>query len=376
MPNRDIQVDLLKTVAILSVIAIHVTSYGWGLYPAGSFAWVANMFWASLTRAAVPLFLMCSGALFLDPQRVLPLKRLYGKYLPRVYAAMVAWAYAYKIYELAGMGRLGAAALWHALKEVLLFNQEFHFYYIHMIILVYACLPVLKALTAKADKKELAYALAVWFAFMILYPTAVHFWPFHLIEGFPLQWMGNMTYAALGYLVLGFYLKFAAPPGRGVSLALLGGGFCIVFFGTWVMCIRLGSFYDGFLGGMTAGVAMMAAGIFGLCRGGCGGDEQPAESDGRGSDEQPMASEGRGGAGSAAAREPLFSRLSAWVSKASFCVYLAHVFFLYTFEKAGLTVGAFHPALSAPVMTAAIFLCSCVVYTVLARIPFVNKWLI
>ena len=353
MPERDYQIDLVKATAIYCVITIHVTSYGWSLFPAGSFSWVANMFWASLTRAAVPLFLMCSGALFLDPKRELPLKRLYTKYLPRVIAAMVAWAFGYKIYDLAGRGRATGAALWHAFKEVLLFNQEFHFYYIHIIILAYVCLPVLKAFTAKAEKKELEYALAVWFAFGIVYPTVIRFWPFRLIEGYPLQWMGNMTYTALGYLTLGYYLKYAAPPGRGKSLALLGGGFALVFFGTWIMCVRLGAFYDGFLGGMTAGVALMAAGIFGVCghsaghRAGGGGDGAPA-----------------------------VFRICVWVSKASFCIYLSHVFFLYSFEKDGLTVALFPAALSAPLIAAAIFLCGCGVYAVLAWIPVVNRWLI
>lgn len=339
MPDRDNQIDLVKTVAIISVITIHVTSYGWAIYPIGSVPWIANMFWASLTRAAVPLFLMCSGVLFLNPGKELSLKKLYTKYLPRVVAAMIVWAMAYKIYALVSSHTFSAPGLWQAFKEVLVFNQEFHFYYIHIIILVYICLPILRVFLAKADRRQLEYSLAVWFVFAILYPTVVHFWPFHLITGFPLQWMPNMTYAAFGYLVLGYYLKFVFPPGRGFSFTLFALGFLIVFSGTWNTSVAYGRFYDGFLGGMTAGVALMTAGIFGACR-------------------------LRGG------------RISAWIAKASFCIYLSHVFFLYLFEKAGFGVGMFTPLLSAPIITAAIFLCGCGVYAVLSWIPVVKQWLI
>jgi surface polysaccharide O-acyltransferase-like enzyme len=306
------------------------------------------MFWASLTRAAVPLFLMCSGALFLSPEKELPLKKLYGKYLPRVIAAMLVWAMAYKYYHLADEKTLNAANLWHAFKQVLIFNQEFHLYYIHIIILIYICLPILRIITSKADKRELEYCLAVWFTFGILYPTVGNFWPFTLVMGFPLQWMLNMTWAAAGYLLLGYYLRYIANVSKIVSAVLTAGGFAVVFFGTWFTCLRFGYFYDGFLGGMTVGVAMMAAGIFGLCP------------------DVGVTGKVEGGQ----------MRVIAWISQASFCIYLSHVFFLYLYEKIGNAAGLFPAALSAPVVAAAIFLCSCLVYAVISRIPIINKWLI
>jgi surface polysaccharide O-acyltransferase-like enzyme len=297
------------------------------------------MFWGSLTRAAVPLFLMCSGVLFLDPGPDLPLKKLYARYLLRVIAAMLVWAMAYKIAHLIAAGGFSAPGLWQAWKEVLLFNQEFHLYYIHIIIFVYICLPMIRVFVFHADKKQLEYGLAVWAIFGILYPTLTYFWPFSLITGFPRQWAPNMTYAAIGYLVLGHYLRLLAPRNRIRSLVMFFCGFLIVFVGTWYSCMRFGYFFDGFLGGMTIGVALMATGIYGAC---------PAQG----------------------------SRFTAWVSKGSFCIYLVHVFFLYAFEKIGFQVGLFSPAISAPAITAAIFLCSCGAYAVLAKMPIVNKWLI
>jgi len=297
------------------------------------------MFWASVTRSAVPLFLMCSGALFLDPERELSLKKLYTKYLPRVIAAMLVWAMAYKTSNIISSGNLSAGALWQAIKEVLTFNQEFHLYYTHIIIMAYICLPVVRIITANASKRQLEYCIAIWFVFGILYPTVGSFWPLSLLAAWQRQWMINMTYASIGYMLLGHYVSRVSSLRRRHYAVLLGFGLSFVFFGTWIMCALKGEFYDGFLGGMSVGVAAMATGIYGICP-----DKK--------------------------------SRIAAWCSKGSFCVYLVHVFFLRLLNAEWLLGSILVPAVSAPLITMAIFLCSLGVYALLSRIPVVNKWLV
>ena len=86
--KRDLGVDLAKAVSILGVIMVHISSQGYN-FPIGSFNWSAAVFWGSVVRGSVPIFFMCSGVLFLDPERELPLKKLYGRYLLRIAAAML-----------------------------------------------------------------------------------------------------------------------------------------------------------------------------------------------------------------------------------------------------------------------------------------------
>jgi len=337
--SRDSKLDLIKTIAIFCVITIHVTSYGWSMFPTGSFSWVSNMFWASITRAAVPLFLMCSGVIFLNPDKELTLKKLYTKYLPRVIAAMLVWAMAYKTGNLITEGNFSLNGLWKAFKEVIVFKQEFHLYYIHLIILGYICLPIVRIITAKASKRQLEYCLAVWFAFGILYPTFGSFWPLSLLASSPRLWLITMPYAAIGYMVLGYYIRYVSSLKRLHYLILLGAGFLFVFYGTWFMCVRKGEFFENFLGGMSVGVAIMAAGIFGVCP-----DKK--------------------------------SRITTWCSKASFCIYLVHVFFLRFINTEGLIGSMLIPAVSVPLITGIIFLCSTGVYWFLSYVPGVKKWLI
>ena len=64
--SRIAAVDYAKTLAIVCVVMIHVSSEVLLGRQIGSAAWLEGLFWSSLARGAVPLFLMCSGVLFLD----------------------------------------------------------------------------------------------------------------------------------------------------------------------------------------------------------------------------------------------------------------------------------------------------------------------
>lgn len=342
--QRDTAIDLLKAAAIIGVLTIHISAGGCGC-DIGSWNWCASMFWGSLTRASVPIFLMCSGALLLDPQKRLTIPMLYRKNLLRILIALFFWASAYKFNALfhsaAGCSVQGII---QSIKEVILFQHEFHLYYLHIIILVYVFLPITRILTAGATKQQLRYILAVWFILGIVYPTVQVFWPFTLLSGIPLQWSMNMTYSAVGYGIMGYYLKKCAAWRAGPCLLLFACGFVLVFGGTAAVSFATGTLYQPFLEGMSPGVALMAVGLFGAVTALC-----------------------RGGRVSAAAEK---------ISKASFCIYLVHMFFIYIFQSLGFTIWLLPSLVSIPILVCAVFVCSYVLYLILSHIPVVNRYLI
>ena len=79
----------------------------------------------------MPVFFLCSGALLLDPDRDLSLRKLWGRNILHILLAMWVWAFAYKVYGLLP-GGISLAGLWQGAKEVLLFHHEFHLYYLHI----------------------------------------------------------------------------------------------------------------------------------------------------------------------------------------------------------------------------------------------------
>jgi surface polysaccharide O-acyltransferase-like enzyme len=221
-PVHAMDIYIIKAIAILGVLVIHTTSAGYR-FPVLSFDWISSVFWGSVSRAAVPLFFMCSGALLLRPEKPLTLKKLYGWNMLRVLVVLLVWGMAYKIWSLAVSEGLSPAALLHAFKEVLLFKHVFHFYYLHITLLVYALLPITRLLVANASNRDWHYMLGAWFALGIAYPTLRHFWPVSLLTGFPLQWMLNMTYAAAGYGLLGYRLRQRPLSAKlGIGLTVVG----------------------------------------------------------------------------------------------------------------------------------------------------------
>ena len=205
--TRNQAVDLVKTVAICAVIVTHVTAPAFGMGDVGSAPWLTALFWASVSHASVPLFLMASGALLLDPGRELTLRKLYTKNFPRLLIALLFWAVCYKVFIMVLFGGVTVPGLIQAGKELVLFRHEEHLYYLHIMLLVYAFLPLTRLVSCHAPRHVAAYILGLWALLGIVYPTVKDFWPFTLLVGIPLQWRMNMTYASIGYTLLGWYLS-------------------------------------------------------------------------------------------------------------------------------------------------------------------------
>ncbi len=342
--QRDIGIDLLKSIAIFGVIVIHVCSAGYS-NPVLSFNWISTVFWGSLVRESVPIFLMCSGVLLLDPSKEITIKRFYFRNILRIVLAMFIWSMFYKVYHLIASGTLEISSLIQSLKEVILLKQEVHMYFIHIMIIVYVFLPITRVFIKNATQKELLYALSIWFILGIVYPTVRVYYPFNLLSGIPVQWLINMTYASIGYGILGFYLT-RYPLSTKCNCLLFVVGFIFVFGLTMYMSAKNELLYEGFLEGMSVGVALLATGIFGLCYN---------------------------------MNDKMSCNVSAHctkLSKGSFCIFLVHVFVIYLLNHLGIGVNDFPCFVSIPLLSALNLLLSYAIYFILSKIPFINRWLI
>lgn len=262
---RDEKIDMVKTIAIWSVVLCHVAAAPFSGGIIGTTPWYSALLWASLTHMCVPLFFMASGALLLKPERELTLKKLYAKNLARILAALFFWALCYKLVSLKLMDSLTLPDVVDAVKHLLLFHHEEHFYYLHITLLAYAALPVTRLVVRYADKRLLRYALTLWFLLGILYPTVRTFWPFTLLSGVPVQWRMNMTYASIGYMLLGHYLSVYHPrPNRRTSGMVLLRGFLLTFWGTCFASYVAGRPDGHFLEGMGVPVFLVVLGMWGL----------------------------------------------------------------------------------------------------------------
>ena len=250
-PSRVRSVDCAKCLAIFCVLLIHAASDVLRGGPISSIRWLSGLFWGSVSRGAVPLFLLCSGALLLDAERTISARHIWRRNIPHMLFALFFWAAVYKAIGLLTAGQTDAAALRGAVRDWLLWQHEGHLYYLPVILLVYAALPLTRTFTAHADAKTMRYFLAFWFAFGVLLPTLRQLGLLQDFGGIVRQWPLPMVWSAIGCTVLGDALRRRPLTARCAGL-LFAAGFLLCFAGTWLLSAKAGGAENAVSGGLLA----------------------------------------------------------------------------------------------------------------------------
>lgn len=334
--SRNISIDAIKFLAIIGVLLIHNCNY---YYPINSTSWLTNIFYGSILRCAVPLFLMCSGVLLLNPKKELTFKLLFTKYIPRLVIAMIFWAFFYKFTDLYFQNALSYENILNSVKEVFTLDHKFHMYYMHIIILVYLLLPITRILIKNMTKNELLYTISIWVLVGIIFPTLISLNIFpsfkYLLELYYLK----MAYSAIGYCILGYFInKYKIK--NSICLVCSIIGFFIIFFGTVILSKMYNTLYTELLNGFSIGVFLLAIGIFGLIIN--------------------ISDFG------------IFNKILIYISKASFCIYLVHVVFL-NFVNINILLPQI---IYIPIKVMLNLILSIAVYFLLSKIPIVKKYII
>ena len=88
--------DALRLICIFGVVMLHVSDDGI-VASIGSQEWNSALVYVSLSHWILPIFIMISGALFLNPAKMVTMKELYGKYVLRLLLAYLFWVLAYAV---------------------------------------------------------------------------------------------------------------------------------------------------------------------------------------------------------------------------------------------------------------------------------------
>jgi len=179
----------------------------------------------ALTRWAVPVFLMMSGALLLDPAKRMDGAKLW-RYVRRMLLVLATFGLAYCLMEaafaaLASGDGLSLGALPGMLADAVLALLEGrswdHMWYIYALLGLYLITPVLRAFVAQAGERGLRAALLVLFALTLAVPTV------NQAAGLDLETLVWVPCPVFYYL-LGYYaFTYLQVNGRvvGVGLACL-----------------------------------------------------------------------------------------------------------------------------------------------------------
>jgi surface polysaccharide O-acyltransferase-like enzyme len=113
--------------------------------------WVSNIY-GSLSAWMIPVFMMISGASFLDPSRNVPTKKIYKKNIARMLYAFAFWTLFYAIYNTLSGQDLQDDFV------TMLFQGHFHLWFIPMIIGMYMLTPLLRPV---ANNKNVLLAITL-----------------------------------------------------------------------------------------------------------------------------------------------------------------------------------------------------------------------
>ena len=235
-----ISVDLIRTVSIVGVILLHasndLTSQPMGLtMNSGAmtleiFRWSAVTIYQSVGRVGVPLFVMLSGVLLLQPGKTEDLGTFFKKRWARIGLPFIFWGVIYFLWDFLVERQAFSA---NAIVQGILTGPYYQFWYIYMLAGLYLLTPFLRVMVAHIDRSLFRLGLAMWFVGSAMLPVLQLISPFHL-EADVLTIPGYV-----GYYILGVYL-LNVKVSRRTLIGLMTAGFALTAFGTYVMAWNIG----------------------------------------------------------------------------------------------------------------------------------------
>lgn len=329
MKNRIFYLDKLRVIAIFSVIVIHVSATMFYSTSVKTLDWQVMNFFDSLTRFAVPLFVMMSGALLLNSNKEYSIKELYRKKIFRLIIAFLFWSLIYAMYHFF----IDNASL--KVSIINFIEGEYHQWFIFMIIILYIMIPILKVVIK--DKKVTEYFLIISFIFTCVVPCLTYFPAIgDNINGIINKSYINFFTGYTFYFILGHYLNTYHIKTKHKNILYIVAILAIIFtvIGSSLISIiyekPISILYNYFF--INTSVVAMAIFIY--------------------------------------AKDYLNKKTHPFISKLSnlsFGIYLVHVLILFIFQKIGFVSTLFNPLLSIPIISIACFFISACIILIIKK---------
>ncbi|MCH5320711.1 MAG: acyltransferase family protein [Eubacterium sp.] len=355
--KRFFWLDMLRAFSILLVVVIHVSAQNFYKTPVSSTRWVSFAFYDCFAHIAVPLFVMISGALFLNKDRKIDVKKLYSKNILRICTAFIFWSLiniadiilntyidqgnltGIDTKKIIGTFITGSSVMW----------------FIFMIVGLYIITPLLRRITSNGNYT--LYFIVLWFIMGSVIPAVFELcklreWDYVSYFSSAYSKM-HFTFALefSGYYVLGHYLfknDFSKSKRMLIyGLGFLGAVFCVLI--TVIVSQSRDKAYVYFINSYIApNLVLAASGAFVFFK-----------------------------YELSVINLPSFCRkFINSVSACSFGIYLIHMFILNWLERAGFTSRSFVGWLCVPALTGVVFLISYIIVLIISKIPFFNKYII
>jgi surface polysaccharide O-acyltransferase-like enzyme len=339
--QRVFYLDLLRLLATVAVIFLHVATSEFSVFPIRT-DWYIALIYDSLSRWCVPVFVMISGALFLNQAKTISYRSVFSKYVSRLLIAYLFWTVIYFVWALYfyyGFHISGREDF--SVKNVLQAPFNFHLWFLPMLMGVYLLIPILKKVAQ--DKKLMQYALAIWLVYIIfgflqfleVFKMAKYYYPL---------FNKNDIVGFAGYSLLGYCLsQQSLPKGKRMIVYLLGIiGLAVAIVGTIRLSMGSDEGEERYFAYLSPQVVAMSAALFVMvkeCAPKC--------------------------------RKAVLKGVE-WVRKDLFGVYLTHVIWLNVFNTETMR-HCCSEVITLPLITLIVFLLSLITTKLIRLIPYLRK---
>lgn len=210
-PKREENYDWLRVISMIAVIVIHVSSTWVGgfskyvseggsvnelQYPLISCAY------NTISRFAVPCFIMLTGAFVLADNRTCNYKEFYQRKLLTIGIPTIIFSILYVFYRIpfCFVGeQAGIADIITLLKDIVKGSPFYHMWYLFMLIGLYLLAPIVVRF-----KDSISYEMFRRVAFVFLILASFSRWT---TENVRLNWDIGQTFEYLGYFMVGYVLR-------------------------------------------------------------------------------------------------------------------------------------------------------------------------
>ena len=336
--ERIVYLDLLRILATFAVIFLHVSAWEVAEFSFSS-TWYISLFYDSLVRWCVPVFVMISGVLYLNPAKEISYNEILKNRIPRLFIAYVFWSIIYAFYGfiMDGFENFSIVLL---IKQSIL--SHFHLWFLPMLMGVYLLIPIIRKIAQ--DKKLMQYTLILWIVFV-----GISFFDFisifKLVQYFNFLFQINCVIGFSGYFLLGYYISQHKNNSRKQKnwIWLLGLlGLLIIIAGTIYTSIKNGATNERYFNNLSIQVVAMSIAVFVFAM-------------------------------SAAQKcKKYFLKINKFISKDLFGVYLTHALWLPVVNTAVFRHSC-SVIISIPLISIAVFVLSLLTTKLIRLVPFLRK---
>jgi len=250
--SRTPAFDLMRVFGAFAVVLIHVCgAYRAELAEIGLATWVTTIGLNGISRWAVPLFIMISGALLLADQRRFDLRRFVSRRVLKVVVPFVLWS---MIYVCIDAWVRPESSVWSKLIALPTHPPWYHLGFFYYFIPLYLLVPLLMWVRDRPRGRALlAACVCVWMVGICveLFAVSKYRWPdFFLYSGF---------------LLLGYFMRNVSP--RLAKLLFAVGALAAALTSVVVITQSLAAmtYVPGqWFSYKTLNVALAASGVFSL----------------------------------------------------------------------------------------------------------------